>query len=228
MADDPRDDPTLLEAWRAGDPHAGNELLRRHFVAVYRFVAANLGSTAADPEDVTQRTFEACIHARDRVQSDFRGYVFGVARHLIYTEWQRRRPAGEVVPASAAEIRDVRTSPSAAVARLDEQKVFLHALEALPLEFRVVLERFYWEDRSIAEIADELGIALGTVKSRLFRGKAMLREQLQRTNAQPDVLASAAIRLEHRAAELADEDGRDPVRRGTGTKGGGSSTDTGP
>ncbi len=203
VAADSRDDSTLLSAWREGDAHAGNELLRRHFVAVYRFFSANLSQAGrdVDPEDLTQRTFEACITRRDAVQTDFRAYVFGVARRLLYLEWKRRKGVGDVVSPSVADIRDVRTSPSVAVARLDEQKLFLKALEVLPAEFRAVLERFYWEDRPIAEIADELGVALGTVKSRLFRGKAMLRDSLLNSKAPPALLQSAVLRLDARVIE---------------------------
>ncbi len=203
VAIDGRDDSALLHAWREGDAHAGNELLRRHFVAVYRFFAANLSQAGrdVDPEDLTQRTFEACINRRDAVQSDFRAYVFGVARRLLYLEWKRRKGAGGVVSPSVEEIRDVRTSPSHAIARLDEQKLFLAALERLPAEFRAVLERFYWEERPIADIAEELGVALGTVKSRLFRGKAMLRDALMRLPAPAALLQSAVLRVE--ARELA-------------------------
>jgi RNA polymerase sigma-70 factor (ECF subfamily) len=206
VASDARDDPTLLTAWRDGDAHAGNELLRRHFVAVYRFFTANLSQAGrdVDPEDLTQRTFEACITRRDAVQTDFRAYVFGVARRMLYLEWKRRKGSGDVISPSAAEIRDVRTSPSVAVARLDEQKLFLHALAQLPAEFRAVLERFYWEERPIAEIADELGIALGTVKSRLFRGKAMLRDQLMQSKAPSALLQSAVMRLEERTKDIED------------------------
>ena len=59
-----------------------------------------------------------------------------------------------------------------------------------------MLERFYWEERPIAEIAIELGVALGTVKSRLFRGKAMLREELMNSQAPAAVLESAVQRLD--------------------------------
>ena len=211
-----RDDGALLDAWRAGDTGAGNELLRRHFIAVYRFVSANLSGPGAEPEDVAQRAFEACISARDRARTDFRGYLFGVARRLIYMEWKKRR-GDDLLPASAIQLRDVRTSPSAAVARLDEQKLFMKALESLPLEFRSVLERFFWEERSLAEIAEELGIAVGTVKSRLFRGKAMLRERLEHMHAPRAVLISTVARLERSPDELTDppSDGLPPARAGT-------------
>ena len=183
---------------------AGDELLKRHFVAVYRFFAANLtpSGRGADPEDLTQRTFEACIARRDRVETDFRAYLFGVARRQLYLEWKQRQARGDVLSPSDVGVRDVRTSPSGAVARLEDQKLFLRALERLPLEFRAVLELFFWEDRPIASIADELGIAVGTVKSRLFRGKSMLGQALRELEA-PDALRALAIsRIEKRTRDV--------------------------
>lgn len=201
---DPREDGELLAAWRAGEGGAGDELLRRHFAAVYRFFAANLAESGRglDPEDLTQRTFEACITNQDRIHSDFRGYLFGIARRQLYLEWKRRSEHGHVVSPSAAHMRDVHTSPSAAVARLDEQRLFLRALARVPVEFRVVLDRFYWAEQPIATIADELGIAVGTVKSRLFRAKTMLREALVKIKGGDALVDSVIGRLDAKLAAL--------------------------
>jgi RNA polymerase sigma-70 factor (ECF subfamily) len=201
-------DLDLLDAWREGDTQAGDELLRRHFVGVYRFFDANLGASqvGSDAEDLTQKTFEACIAGRDRVRTDFRAYLFGIARRQLMREWERRRARGDQVTPSAAGIRDVRTSPSAAVARLDQQQLFVRALELLPLEFKAVLERFYWEDRTIPEIAEDLGIAKGTVKSRLFRAKAMLKERLMNLGVPAHLRESTVMLLEAKTQDLEDDD----------------------
>lgn len=198
------EDAALLDGWRRGDKAAGEELFRRHFVAVYRFFLKNLRAAgrAADAEDLTQRSFEACVTGRDRVQGDFRGYLFGVARRQMFLELRQRSSRGETVTPTDAGIRDVHTSPSGAVARLDEQKIFLVALEGLPAEFRTVIERFYWEEQPITAIALELGIALGTVKSRLFRGKALLRERLAELRAPAEIQDSATKAFEDKLGTL--------------------------
>jgi len=200
----PEEDAALLEAWRRGDKAAGEELFRRHFVAVYRYFLKNLRASGrgADAEDLTQRAFEACVTGRDRVQGDFRGYLFGVARRQLFVELKQRHSRGETVTPTDAGIRDVHTSPSGAVARLDEQKIFLVALEGLPSEFRSVIERFYWEEQPITVIAKELGVAPGTVKSRLFRGKALLRERLQQLRAPAEIQDSATKAFEQKLGEL--------------------------
>lgn len=201
MADKDTSDVELLAQWRAGDTKAGNALLQRHFVSVYRFFEANLGQ---DVEDLTQRTFEALIAARDRLRDDasFRAYLFGIARKQLLRHFERRYPRGQTVSPSQVPIRDVRTSPSGAVARLDHQQILLRGLAQLPLEFKSVLELFYWEDKKIPEVAAELGIAIGTVKSRLFRGKAMLKALVEAADAPADLRASTLQAIERHSEDL--------------------------
>jgi len=198
MADGPATtDKELLDAWREGDTRAGEILLERHLMEVYRFFQSQLRQSGlgADPEDLAQRTFEACVTGRDRVHTDFRGYLFGIARHELRREWQRRRARGEVITPSMAGVLDGRTSPSGVVARSQERQAFLRAIDDLPAEHAAVLLRFYWEDRSIQEIAHELGIAVGTVKSRLFRGKAQVRDRLLELDMPSDLRTATERRL---------------------------------
>jgi RNA polymerase sigma factor (sigma-70 family) len=194
------EDSTLLEAWRAGDRDAGDDLLRRHFLSVFRYFSSHPG---VDAEEMTQRTFEACIAARDRVRDQFVAYLFGIARNQLLREWERKGYRGEPVSPSNVSLRDLRTSPSMRVAKLDEQMLFAKGLATLPREFASVLELFFWEDRSIQEIADKLGIAAGTVKSRLHRGKALLRTWLDAV-PQSAELRTGAIALLGRDDEPAD------------------------
>lgn len=187
------DDGALLEAWRAGDRDAGDDLLRRHFLGVFRYFSAHPG---VDAEELTQRTFEACIAARDRVRDQFVAYLFGIARNQLLREWERKGYRGDPISPSNVSLRDLRTSPSMRVAKLDEQMLFARGLASLPREFASVLELFFWEDRSIQEIADRLGIAPGTVKSRLFRGKALLRTWLDEGAQKADLRTGVIAMLD--------------------------------
>lgn len=201
-----RTDLELLEAWRAGESRAGDELVGRYVDPVVRYFQSHLRDSprGTEPRDLAQRTFEACIAGRDRVHTDFRGYLFGIARHELMREWKRRRVGGDVVSPSEAGLRYDGTSPSRAVARVDEQRLLLELLQTLPVEYSAVLVRFFWEEHAIAEIARDLGIAPGTVKSRLHRGKALLKEKLLETALPADVRESTARRLE-RGLEDADD-----------------------
>jgi RNA polymerase sigma-70 factor (ECF subfamily) len=168
---DERTDVELLARWREGDADAATALVRRHFVSIYRFFSGNLRD--AEAEDLTQRTFEACTAARDRIRDDasFRSWLFGIARNQLAMHLERAFTRGHAVPASQVDLADARTTPTGMLARADQQDAFGRALQSLSPKLRRILELFYWEDRNVAEIAAELGISEGTVKSRLFRAR---------------------------------------------------------
>lgn len=188
MSGDEDHDLALLERWRGGDARAAEHLLRRHFSTIYRYFVARLPRDAiSDAEDLTQRTFEACVAGRDRVDGDLRAYLYGVARRLLADVHRKRAVRGVVVTPSSADLL-ASGDPSAALRQADAWDVLSEALTRLPLEFSSVLERFFLEEQSIATIAAELGIAKGTVKSRLHRGKAMLRRALEASAAPSDAL----------------------------------------
>jgi RNA polymerase sigma-70 factor (ECF subfamily) len=181
-------DAALLEAWRAGDRDAADELLRRYFFGVYRFFASHRG---VDAEELTQRAFEICIAARDRVHEEFGAYLYGVARNLLRREWERKAAGVELVSPSQTPLRALGTSPSMRVAKLDEQQLFARAVAALPPEFAGAIALFYWDDRTLVEIAAQLCVAVGTVKSRLSRGRALLRAWLDAAAADERVRQGA-------------------------------------
>ena len=189
-------DVELLGRWRAGDTTAASALLQRHFLAIYRFFAASVRTSEA--EDLTQRTFEACIAGRDRLLDDaaFRGWLFGIAHNQLALHLTRGRPKGEHVPASAAQLEFRGTSPSGVLVRADERELFARALEQLSPKLRRILELFYWEDRSIAEIAEQLAISAGTVKSRLHRAREQVAACITALGA-ADELARATLATLH-------------------------------
>jgi RNA polymerase sigma factor (sigma-70 family) len=171
------DDEALLRAWRSGDTRAGSALLRRHTTTVYRFLLSKTDPVVA--EELTQATFEACIRKIDRVDgSRVRAYLLGIAYKLLLqhrTRWVRRDARHEEIDRSiAAEC----TSPSGALFREQRLRMILHALQKLPLELQSVVELYYWEELSIAEVSQVLEIPGGTVKSRLAHARELLRPRI--------------------------------------------------
>lgn len=184
-------DLELWEAWTAGDEGAANLLVERCFLGVHRFFQSKLPEHA---DELTQRTFLACIEQRDafRAQSSFRAFLFGIARKQLLRHLEGRE--GRAFDA-AVSMHDLDPSPSRVVAAQEQQEVLLAALRRVPLDFQIVLELFYWEDLRLVEIAEALEIALGTVKSRLSRGKRLLREELERLGAHTTDLEGDTRRL---------------------------------
>ena len=175
MADD---DETLLRSWRDGDQTAGNALVDRHFSMVYRFFRSKID---ADAEDLTQKTFLASLEGLDRLRRDrdFRAYLLGIARRQLMRRFRDhaiKQRFEDPMLASAAELG---LSPSQEVAAADERKLLLLGLRRIPLELQICLELHYWEQLSVADIAEVLGVPEGTIKGRLFRARGQLRKRIE-------------------------------------------------
>jgi len=181
-------DAQLLQAWRGSNDEAGNELVRRHFMSVYRFFVNKVGS-ADEVDDLLQRTFLACVEGRDRVRDDasLRGYILGIARNQVLM-YVRRRQRDRKTSSTDVSMAALTGTPSQVVAAHEEEKLLLMALREISLELQTVIELYYWEELSVAQMAEILEIPPGTVKSRLFRARDALRQQLSAMDV------SAAIR----------------------------------
>lgn len=173
------DEFALIDAWQAGDRQAGDALLRQHIPGLRRFFANKVGE---ERDDLVQRTVLSCLKSKDSFEgrSSFRTFLFTVARRQLYRFYERRGH-GEVESwPSQLSVQDMNETPSQIVARHEQERVLLAALRRLPLDLQVAIELHYFEDVPTAELADVLGIAQGTVKSRLRRAREALAEHLNR------------------------------------------------
>jgi RNA polymerase sigma-70 factor (ECF subfamily) len=198
-------DRELLRAWVAGDEGAGNELVRRHFSAVFRFFRSKVDDNV---DDLTQRTFLACVSSAANFRGDasFRAYVLGIARKQLLLHLRTRYRREQVFDPGAQSMCDVEpasgTSPSGFVAERENEKLLLAALRRIPVDFQIAVELFYWEELQLTEIADVLEVAVGTVKSRLGRARNMLREQIAELATSDDLRRTTADDLERWAKSL--------------------------
>lgn len=181
----------LLVSWRSGSRDAGDQLLRRYVPELTGFFGRRSSGNA---EELVQRTLLACAqnvgHFEGR--STFRTYLFGIARnqYLMFQRGRRYTGADAVSLVTRPE-----EGPSQLAAVRQEHVILVLALRRVEPEFSIVLRKFYWQERSIVEIAAELGIAVGTVKSRLARGRASLKAHLARVHAREDVRSDALREL---------------------------------
>ena len=187
-------DPELLEAWRTGDEVAGSELLRRHFDGLFRFFRARFDEGVAD---LVQRTLLAAVEARDRLPSTgFRAYLFGIAHKQMLMHWRKASYRRETAALVGDPPGSTGGSPSKVVARTQEQRLLVSALRRLPLEMQVLLQLHYWDSLGLAEIAHALGIPVGTVKSRLFRARELVKESIATIAAGPTTTQSTLASFE--------------------------------
>ena len=197
------DDAELLERWREGDAALGNELVKRHFVAVYRFFR---NKTDGELDDLVQQTFLKCVQARDRVQA-FRPYLFTVARTVLHDHRHadRRRPDRVGLRTSRAADGDL--SPTGALARREEERLLLAALRAMPLEDQILLELVYWEKFTGGELADFLGVPEGTARTRLRSARIGLEAKLAELGRSSVALRSTLDNLDRWSESLRDRAG---------------------
>lgn len=185
----PQGDPDreLVLRWRAGDPAAFEVLVRRHEQRVFRLLLRMLG-TREEAEDVAQETFLSLHRHGRRFRGDARFSTF-VYRVAVNAALNRRRSLGRQQARNEAAARDhaVREggasglrSPEDALAGAQLQAQVHGALLALPVTLRSPVVLYDLEGLSYGEIAEVLGLAEGTVKSRIHRARQALRERLRR------------------------------------------------
>ncbi|MFM7072772.1 MAG: RNA polymerase sigma factor [Planctomycetota bacterium] len=145
-----------------------------HFVGVYRY-AYRLSGQHATAEDLTQQTFTTALRFGGDVRSAeaIRSWLLRVCRRLFIRSLSRERQIVDGLETSSLPAKESHT-----VWDVDVRDSLQAAIAALPEDFRVVVLMFYFEDISYREIADELGVPIGTVMSRLSRAKAQLRSVL--------------------------------------------------
>ena len=196
------DDAALYRAWSAGDRDAGAQLVDRYLAAMSRFFA-NKVAIGSDVEDLVATTFERCARSLGTLERPdrFRSYLYGIAANVLRDSVRKRRPepAGSLLEIAVA---DVSPSPSAVIARRQQERVLLAALRAIPLEHQLVLELSLFESMSRAEIAEALSLPEGTVASRTRRARTLLQEQIETISGTPEVLQSTLERLDDWAASV--------------------------
>ncbi|MCI0664676.1 MAG: RNA polymerase sigma factor [Acidobacteria bacterium] len=180
-------DVELLRLMLAGDGGAFEQLYQRWQSPLYRFALRMSGSETI-AEDVTQEVFLALM--RDGWQYSERGsfaaYIFAIARHRTWFRLQRERwfvrlDIDEVVDSDDAFTTDrliAQTDPLANLTRDEIVEAVRRAVLALPVHYREVVLLCYLHEMSYAEAAEVIGCELGTVRSRLYRARALLAEKL--------------------------------------------------
>jgi RNA polymerase sigma-70 factor (ECF subfamily) len=132
----------------------------------------------ADAGDVVQ---EACVRALSHFDG-FRGgdakpWLLAIVRNTAMT-WMSHRPKEAMLDEERAVPGAVEPSTEAELLRFDERKVLNLALESLPAEFREIVVLRELEGLSYKDIAAAVGVPIGTVMSRLSRGRHLLLESL--------------------------------------------------
>jgi RNA polymerase sigma-70 factor (ECF subfamily) len=180
LAPESLSDHELLVAISARDQSAMEELFDRHQDKVYRFICRTFKDEGL-AEDVTAETFcevwraaAATFKGQARVST----WLLAIARNLAISVL--RRKSEQVLDESAAlNLEDGADNPEVAAAKKQRDAIVAHCLSALSAPHRELIEFFYFQDKSIAEVAQLIGIPVNTVKTRMFRARNLMGEMLK-------------------------------------------------
>ncbi len=154
------------------------QIVSQHYEALYRF-ALSLTHTEADAGDLTQQTFYVWAtkghQLRDR--GKVKSWLF-TTLHREFLSIRRRTTRFPHVELSDSDEELPAITPET-VSTLDAARV-VELLRQIPEPYQAALSLFYLEDYSYQEIADVLEIPLGTVRSRISRGVAQLKQSINR------------------------------------------------
>lgn len=170
-------DETLLSSWRSGDRSAGVQLIERHYDAIVRFFETKAGP---DADDLVQRTF---LRFSEQIGAyaatgSLRAYLFGIARNVLFEHLRHKVRNGRSTDFDALSIADLQPGVSTQAAQRADSRMLVQALQRIPIESQVLVELYYWEELPVGELAELLEIPPGTVKSRLHRARAQLKDAL--------------------------------------------------
>ena len=171
-----------------------DELVREHADRVYR-LAYRLSGDAQDAEDLTQETFIRVFRSLSNYQpGTFEGWLHRITTNLFLDMVRRRnRIRMEALPEDYERVPAEGPTPEDAYhdARLDPD--LQSALDSLAPEFRAAVVLCDIEGLSYEEIGATLGVKLGTVRSRIHRGRQALRDHLAHNGSQQRFTADANL-----------------------------------
>ena len=182
-------DEELLRLTVAGDADAFTTLYRRRQAGIYRFALQMCGSEGI-AEDVTQEVFMTLMRESqifDPSRGTLAAYLYGIARNQVLRRLEKERHFVALVDdtleeGSAAPSEQAATAAHDPLAELTRHELIesvQQAVLALPAHYREVVVLCELHEMSYAEAAATLGCAVGTVRSRLHRARAMLVERLR-------------------------------------------------
>jgi RNA polymerase sigma-70 factor (ECF subfamily) len=173
------DDERLLIQAAQNDPSRFAELYESNFNRVYAFVARRV-KDREEAQDVTADVFHQALKNISRFQwrgVPFAAWLLRIAANALADRWQR---AGREVPADSAEL-EAESGP-AVVIEIERRAMLFQLVDRLPQDQRLVVIRRFVEQKSIREIAQELGRSEGAVKQLQFRALETLREQVRKSD----------------------------------------------
>jgi RNA polymerase sigma-70 factor (ECF subfamily) len=181
------DDADLVRRCLTGDERAYRDLVARFQRPVYS-VAFRMVRSAEDAQDIAQETFVRVFKALSRYDParSFEAWLFTITSRLCIDLLRRRkvRPVSlfrmdpETQEEQTVDIEDPGLKPDEVTAHVEEERHAKDLIDSLPPHYRIVVMLRHQQDLSYEEIAEALHLPLGTVKARIHRARALLKDRV--------------------------------------------------
>ena len=175
-------DEMLIRRIADGDQLAMRTLFGRHRVPLYRWLLRLVGDEAL-AEDLLSDVFldvwrqAAAFEARSSVST----WLLAIARYKALSA-RRRRPDAELDEKVASRVADPADDPEVALQKKTRAELLRHSLARLSPEHGEVIDLVYFHGKSVKEVAEIVGIAEATVKTRMFYARKKLAELVETTS----------------------------------------------
>jgi RNA polymerase sigma factor (sigma-70 family) len=171
-----REDALLVVRCQLGERPAFDELIQRWNEPLWKYVRRVTGEDETT-HDVLQDLWLRVLRGIQRLRdgSKLRAWLFGIARRVLMDRWRHKYASPKF---SDVEVMDIALDQSTAELEADLATMD-RELARLPVTEREVLTLFYLCELSLVDIGEVLDVPVGTVKSRLFRARQLLRRELE-------------------------------------------------
>ncbi|MCB1515243.1 MAG: sigma-70 family RNA polymerase sigma factor [Hyphomicrobiaceae bacterium] len=170
------DDADLIQRIAGLDQLALRTLIGRHQVRLFRFLMRHVRDEA-QAEELTNEVFMEVWRNAGRYEgrSQVTTWLLSIARNRAISRMRKRREL-EWNEDEAAEIVDEDDDPEVSLQKQDKALALRRCLDALSREHREIVDLVYYQERSVSEVAEIVGIPENTVKTRLFYARKKLSE----------------------------------------------------
>lgn len=170
----------LIKKAKQGNMNAFQQLVEMHYPVVEKF-AYQLGNRQDEIEDITQEVFIRVYRFLDQfTKAKFSTWLYKITLNVTRDFARKRQSNLRKVFKIQQDFRnDDYPETEAEVIRNEEDRMLHLAIQKLDEKYRVPIVLFYFHEKKYEEIADIMSISLSTVKTRILRGKTMLKKVIE-------------------------------------------------
>ena len=174
------DDRALIKAIAGGDAKALERLFARNQTRVFRYLTRVVRNDAI-AEELLNEVFLGVWQGAGRYEgrSEPTTWLISIAHNKAVSALRKKREVSGYDDDAAAEIEDGADTPEVTTQKIDKAAQMRAAMQGLSSEHREILDLVYYQEQSVSEVAEILGIPEATVKTRMFYARKKLSELLK-------------------------------------------------